>query len=579
MSSGDEERLIHLAEAITDEVPVDWDEQAREHPELSRRLPGLRLISRIADVFNAPLTGARPAAPEGFIWGHLEIRGILGEGGYGTVYRAHDSRLQRDVALKLLRSDLVGNRLRARRIVTEARLMARVRHRNVLTIHGADEHDGRVGFWMDLLEGETLEQRLAAGEILGSAEAALCGRELCRALGAVHGAGLVHGDVKAANVMRDREGRLVLMDFGAGSELAASSPDRGLPCGTPLALAPELLDGGAPGPAGDLYALGVLLYRLVAGRYPLQADTLAELRRLHAGTGPTPLLDLRPDLPADFVATIERALSPDPARRFSSAGDMERALAASLGDGSAPDTGRNRRRRLVAIAAAGIAATALFMLVVLPQLRTDPSTGGATIAAPMTAMTASETAMTATASFLRTGGRVPEALAEGALVRPGDTLGLTLRLGAAAHVYVLNEDRQGAVFVLFPLAETDLRNPLPAGRELHLPGEWQGAALDWRVTDGRGEERFLVVATRAPLGWLEAQIADFEAPQRDRAVNRAAAGSGADGAERGVGAVTEAGDRPRTVASTLGTIAARLEREPAASGVWSYQLMLYNPGR
>jgi hypothetical protein len=577
MSSGDEERLIHLAEAITDEVPIDWDAQAREHPGLSRRLPGLRLITRIADVFNAPLPGVRPAAPEGFIWGHLEIRGILGEGGYGTVFRAHDPRLQRDVALKLLRSDLVGNRLRARRIVTEARLMARVRHRNVLTIHGADEHDGRVGFWMDLLEGETLEQRLAAGEILGSAEAALCGRELCRALGAVHGAGLVHGDVKAANVMRDREGRLVLMDFGAGSEFTADSPDSGLPCGTPLALAPELLDGGAPGPAGDLYALGVLLYRLVAGRYPLQADTLAELRRRHADVGPTPLLDLRPDLPADFVAAVERALSPDPARRFRSAGDLERALAASLGEGRSPADGRRRRRWLAAAATAMVAAVVLFLLFVLPQLRPDARARGPMIAAPMSSVAAAP--MTATASFQRTGGEVPEALAEGALVRPGDTLGLTLRLGAAAHVYVLNEDRQGEVFVLFPLAETDLRNPLPAGRALHLPGEWRGSALDWRVTGGRGEERFLVVAARAPLDWLESQLAGFGAPVRDRAVDRAPPGSGVAGTERGVGAVAETADRDVSSASVLGAIVARLEGEPAASGVWSYQLMLYNLGR
>jgi hypothetical protein len=187
--------------------------------------------------------------------------------------------------------------------------------------------------------------------------------------------------------------------------------------------------------------------------------------------------------------------------------------------------------------------------------------------------------LTATASFLRTGGEVDEALAEGALVRPGDTLGLTLRLEAAAHVYVLNEDRKGEVFVLFPLAETDLRNPLPAGRALHLPGEWRGSALDWRVTGGRGEERFLVVAARAPLDWLESQLAGFGAPVRDRAVDRATPGSGAAGTERGVGAVAETADRAGTSASVLGAIVARLEREPAASGVWSYQLMLYNLGR
>jgi eukaryotic-like serine/threonine-protein kinase len=568
MSSGDDNSLSRLAEAITDEVVVDWEAEAREHPDLAGRLPSLRLLARIASVFRSPLEGRSSAAPLGATWGHLEIREVLGEGGYGTVYRAHDPHLQRDVALKLLRDDLAGGQRHAHRILAEARLMARVRHRNVLVIHGADEHDGRIGFWMDLLEGVTLESRLVAGEMLGASEAALYGQELCRALGAVHGAGLVHGDVKAANVMRDREGRLVLMDFGAGSESGGGTDGSGPLSGTPLALAPEVLDGGAPSPASDLYALGALLYRLVSGRYPLTANSLAELRQKHAEGARTPLLDLRPDLPAGFVQAVERALAADPARRFRSAGELEAALAASLEEGREPLAGgRGRRWWLAAI---GAAAFVLFGLVALPVLR-----GGSTGRAPVVA-----TPLTASASFLRTGGEVGETLAEGALVRPGDTLGLTLQLGVAAHVYVLNEDRQGEVFVLFPLAETDLRNPLPAGQTLRLPGTWQGTGLDWQITEGQGEERFLVIAARQPIAWLETQLAGFEVPTRDRAIRYTRLDPGALSPDRGVGVVAESSAPAKATTSVLDGLAARLT-DPGGQreGVWIYQLMLYNLGR
>jgi eukaryotic-like serine/threonine-protein kinase len=573
MSPGDE-HLIRVAEAITDEVAVDWEAQAREHPELAARLPGLRLLARIADVFHAPQLAGPPAATRGdeptiATWGHLEIRAKLGEGGYGTVYRAHDPHLQRDVALKLLRDDLAGGQRHAHRILAEARLMARVKHRNVLVIHGADEHDGRIGFWMDLLEGDTLEAGLAAGEVLGAGEAALYGQELCRALGAVHGAGLVHGDVKAANVMRDRDGRIVLMDFGAGSESGGGADGVGPLSGTPLALAPELLAGGAPSPAGDLYALGALLYRLVTGRYPLTADSLAELRRKHAEGARTPLLDLRPDLPAGFVAVVERALAADPARRFRSAGELEASLAASQKEGCEPAADNRGRRRWPAVV--GVAA----LLGLLAFFGWQALRNGSLEPAPVVT-----TPLTADASFQRTGGEVIETLAEGTLVRPGDTLGLTLQLGAAAHVYVLNEDRQGEVFVLFPLAETDLRNPLPAGRTLRLPGTWQGTGLDWQVTDGQGEERFLVIAAREPVGWLETQLAGYAAPARDRAIRYTRLDPGALPPDRGVGVVAEKAAPIKATISVLDGLAARLtDAGGRREGVWIYQLMLYNLGR
>lgn len=555
MGRGEETGLGRVAAAITDEIAVDWTAERRDHPELASELDGLRLLERIGSVFRAPAT-----APAGEAWGPLGIRDQLGEGAYGTVYRAYDPRLQREVALKLLRDDLPGGGVHARRILAEARLMARVRHPNVLVIHGADEHDGRVGFWTDLLEGVTLEQRLADGEILGAGEAALYGRDLCRALGAVHAAGLVHGDVKAANVMRDRQGHIVLMDFGAGVESAAALAGDGPLSGTPLVLAPELLTGGAPGPATDLYSLGVLLYRLVTGRYPVEADTIAELKRRHADGIRTPLLDRRPDLPAGFVQAVETTLDADPARRFASAGQMERALAADL---VTPAAGRHGRRRVLGIIAATAAVIAV--AVAWPALRTQ--FGGASAA------------LSGTATFLRTGSDMDEPLADAALVRPGDTLGLNLQLSAPAHVYVLNEDQSGAVFALFPLAESDLMNPLPTDQLLRLPGSRGSAVLAWEVTSGRGEERFLVIASRQPVAWLEEQLSGYAAPVPNPERSYRQLDPSVVNPERGVGSLAESAP-PNTSESVLEGLAGRLTAgSDDPSDLWMHHLMLYNLGR
>src|SRR5262249_44273053 len=146
----------------------------------------------------------------------------LGGGTFGDVYRAWDQDLERDVALKLLRPDAAGESSgHASRIANEGRLLARVRHPNVVCGHGVAVHDDRVGLWMELLRGVTLEQRLAAQGPFSAREATLVGVDLCGALAAIHAAGLIHRDVKAQNVMREAGGRIVLMDLGTGREAGA----------------------------------------------------------------------------------------------------------------------------------------------------------------------------------------------------------------------------------------------------------------------------------------------------------------------------------------------------------------------
>jgi len=339
--------LERFVEAISEGEPVEWEKESARRDVDPETLQALRLIdtvSRLHRSGGAPRDeAARASRPESGAertWGSLRIRGPLGAGEYGEVYRAFDPGLRQEVALKLW--DPAAQPRTIERLLDEARALARVRHPNVLLVLGADVHDGRAGMWTDLLEGSTLEQLLAE---LGPGhwrEMAVYGIDLCRALGAVHAVGLVHRDVKAANVMRERGGRIVLMDFGSAGAYGAGEPADGSTDagaspgafeGTPLAMAPEVLGKQRAGPASDLYSLGVLLFRLVAGRYPIHAETLDELRAALA-RGPLPSLrSVRPDVPDEFADVVARALARDPADRFANAVEMERALASAFTSG------------------------------------------------------------------------------------------------------------------------------------------------------------------------------------------------------------------------------------------------------
>ncbi len=361
-------RLLELAASLADgTVDIDWQdlEAAVEDAEDRQLLQDLRVLADVARVHqtgaaeadtladlpsrarvvgrigpaltdtDAPTVEERVLPPPSTrpldYWGHLELIEQIGQGSFGNVYRARDTRLDRDVALKLLRKGRQSAEL-ANKILHEGRILARVRHRNVVTVFGVEEQDGRVGLWMEYIRGRTLEQLLRSTGPFGAREAALIGQELCRALAAVHKAGLVHRDVKAQNVMREEGGRLVLMDFGAGQYVhaTAASPSGRL-TGTPLYLAPELMRGAEATVRSDIYALGVLLFHLVTGQYPVSATSLDDLRQAHAEGRRFRLHDARPDLADDFARVVERACSPDPARRYASAGALQEALARSLG--------------------------------------------------------------------------------------------------------------------------------------------------------------------------------------------------------------------------------------------------------
>ena len=335
-----EDDLLALAAAVADGVPLDWEaaERAAQTPQDRDLIRELRHISTLTnltrtlpDEVDRPLvgratldTGTR-ALPR---WGQFVLVDKIGEGAQGEVFQAVDVRLQRDVALKLRRASAISPQQQDD-FLSEARLLARVRHPNVVTIFGADVIDGRAGLWMELIKGENLDTLIRERGAMSGAEATLIGVSLCGALNAVHGAALLHRDLKSQNVMREAGGRYVLMDFGVGRELHVHD-GRADGAGTPLYLAPEVLRGAAATVSSEIYALGVLLHYLVTGTYPFTAKTvhglLAEHDRPRIG-----LRHQRSDLPVPFVAAVERALSADPRDRFSTAAEFSDALTASPG--------------------------------------------------------------------------------------------------------------------------------------------------------------------------------------------------------------------------------------------------------
>ncbi len=268
--------IDHLVDGET----LDWQALERALGEESPALARMRRMAVLCAALNAahPLPG--PPQPDhatsGFRWGHLRVLARVGEGSSGEVYRAFDTVLEREVALKLVDGEL----LQGRAFLAEARRLAQVRHANVLAVHGAAIHDGHAGLWADLIIGRSLRAWVDDEGARPLAEVLAAGKALASALAAVHAAGLVHGDVKSSNVMReDGDGRIILMDFGsAGSRAEAGR--HGL-FGSPLSMAPEQLLGEPVGPAADLYGLGVVLFHLCTGRLPVTAVSVSELEQAH----------------------------------------------------------------------------------------------------------------------------------------------------------------------------------------------------------------------------------------------------------------------------------------------------------
>lgn len=255
---------------------------------------------------------------------------VLGAGGMGMVFLAEDIQLQRPVALKVMKPGL-GTDAHRQRFLREARAAAKVRHEHVVTIYQVGEEGGGPFLAMELLEGESLDDRLHRERTLPVAEVVRIGRQVAEGLAAAHARALIHRDIKPGNVwLEGPHGKVKLLDFGlARSESeTAQLTQSGAVVGTPAFMAPEQARGEAVDARSDLFSLGALLYRMASGRLPFRGEgTMAVLTSL-ATEQPPPVAELNPEVPAALEELIMELLTKDPAKRPASANDIVKRLRA-----------------------------------------------------------------------------------------------------------------------------------------------------------------------------------------------------------------------------------------------------------
>ena len=258
------------------------------------------------------------------------LEGELGHGGFAFVFAARDRQLDRDVAVKVLRPELADMPDLRARFRREAEAVARLRHPHLLPIYSVGEEEGLVYFVMPRVVGESLKTRLARERRLAIDVARRILIEAAGALGVAHRAGLIHRDVKPDNIMLEsEEARVLLMDFGIAKAVGTNSglTQTGSVIGTPHYMSPEQASGDHTiDQRSDLYSLGIVGYEMLTGGVPFDADSTAAVLVKHLTAEAPPVTRTRPECPPDLAATVARCLVKDPAERWSSAGDLVRAL-------------------------------------------------------------------------------------------------------------------------------------------------------------------------------------------------------------------------------------------------------------
>ncbi|MBI3206155.1 MAG: serine/threonine protein kinase [Myxococcales bacterium] len=295
-----------------------------------------RLLAMLAPTEAAPGGPASGWDVGSVVADRWALEALLGEGGMGRVFRARDESTGESVALKLMQSDTLEH---AQRFAREAQLSARVLHPNVLSVREAItiDHAGTLALVMELLHGESLEQRLRRVGALELVEVKRIALDLSRAAGAAHAQGIVHRDIKPANVFLEASGRLRLLDFGLAKAFTTHPAlstlmrltESGTVLGTPSYMAPEQVRGESDIDArADVWSLGAVVYRLLSGRPPVVGKSYGEIFRRMSEPIP-PLAALRADLPSSLAPVVEFALAHDREARPANGEAFARELAAA----------------------------------------------------------------------------------------------------------------------------------------------------------------------------------------------------------------------------------------------------------
>jgi eukaryotic-like serine/threonine-protein kinase len=319
--------------------------------------------------------------------GPYELRGLVGTGGMGEVYRAYDPRLDRDVALKIVLDELAAEPRRRERFRREAHAIAALTHPHIVTVHSAEDIDGHLVLVMELVDGKTLAELVPAGGMPLSRLVKIA-VQIADALGAAHDRGIIHRDLKPRNVMVTADGRVKVLDFGlaklrdphegTGEHHDTASlfelTGEGRIVGTAAYMSPEQAEGRRLDHRTDLFSLGILLYELASGERPFRGESVISVLSSILRDAPRPLAELNPRLPREFTRIVRRCLAKDPDERYQSAKDLRldledlRQELSSNEQTPAQVAATSRPRRLQRRLLTGLAALAALAIAVVPWL-------------------------------------------------------------------------------------------------------------------------------------------------------------------------------------------------------------------
>ena len=416
--------------------------------------------------------------------GPYEMQSPLGAGGMGEVYRATDTKLGRDVALKVLPAEMAHDPERLARFRREAKALAQLDHPNIVTIYSVEESDGIHFLTMQLVEGQPLDRLICAGglpleQIVEIASA------LGDALAAAHEKGIVHRDLKPANVMVSNEGRVKVLDFGLakdvrGSNLgdatmtSASRTEVGVVMGTPAYMSPEQTSGRPLDHRTDIFSLGILLHEMATGRRPFEGTSSAELVSAILRDTPPSVTDIRPDLPSDLARIVRRCLEKDPRHRVQTARDVSNEFRDLARHASRPTPVSTVAPRMAAPPDSGAAgADEGFWVAVLPfkhggsngdlaaladGLTDDTITGLSKFSYLRVIARSSSTRYVGQSVDVRTAGKELNAryVMEGTLRQAGSRLRLAVQLVdtvSGAHLWAENYERAFSAETMFELQD------------------------------------------------------------------------------------------------------------------------------
>lgn len=276
--------------------------------------------------------------------GNYRILEAIGQGGMARVYKAHQENLGRDVAIKVLPPWYAADRSFVERFNLEARLVARLSHPNIVTVHDANEQDGHLYIVMQLVDGGTLKQRLDqflhTGRPMDTAEVVSIFTQLADSLAYAHEQGVIHRDIKPVNVLMDRSGRPILSDFGIAKVLASTQSNHltrpGAGVGTPEYMSPEQCQGGPVDGRADIYALGAVLFEVQTGHTPFRGDNYPALAHSHIYEPPPRPSSINPTISPTIEHIILTALQKNPQQRFQTAHELGDALKQALTASAVP---------------------------------------------------------------------------------------------------------------------------------------------------------------------------------------------------------------------------------------------------